>query len=88
MISCAGDFFGKSLENGAGIVKLDKRSLAVHRLFGSYYLSAECLSDGLMTEADAQNGELSGKMLYSLNGNACVLGIRGARRDDQCFGVR
>ena len=59
----------------------------MHRSLCPYDLAAESLAYGLMTQADAENGELACKILYSLNGDPCVLGIGGTRGDDQCFGL-
>ena len=50
--------------------------------------AAERLADGLMTEADAEDGDFSAELLYDFLADAGVLRIAGAGRENDVRGVQ
>ena len=60
----------------------DARGLAVHHALGAHHLSAEGLSDRLVTEADAEDRDASGEAPDQLDRDAGVLRRAWAGRDD------
>jgi hypothetical protein len=46
----------------------------MHQLGRSHNLAAECLTDGLMAQADSENGNAAAEMLNDFQGNTGVVG--------------
>ena len=61
----------------------DARGLTMHQFIGTDNFSAKRLSDGLMTEAYAQQGNFSGPAFDRLKADTCFVGIARSGRDDQ-----
>ena len=59
---------------------MDQLFLAVHQLFCVGDRSAEGLADGLMPQADSEDGNLAREMSDDRNTDACVRGSAGAGR--------
>ena len=61
MIPCGFKGIGQAREQGLSVV-MDQRGLAMHEPRRTDDLSAECSAYRLMTEADAEDRQLSGKV--------------------------
>ena len=61
----------------------DARGLAMHQFIGTDNFSAKRLSDGLVAEAYAKQGNLSCPSFDGLQADTRTIGIAGARRNDQ-----
>lgn len=65
------------------IIVMDLVGLAVHQPAATDDLGAECLTDGLVPQAHAQEWNLAGKTLDAGERNSSVIGRARAGRDDQ-----
>ena len=77
MIARCLESIGKALENGPVIVA-NLAGLAMHQVRSWDNLPAKSLADGLMTEADSENGLLPFKSLEQLERDAGLIGISGS----------
>src|SRR5579884_2366253 len=66
---------------------LHAAGLAVHQVFGSNHISTKRGADGLVSEADAEDGQLSGKVLNQFNADSSILGRAGAWRNNDALGA-
>src|SRR5262245_10409790 len=66
----------------------DGRQLAMHQLLRPDDLAAECLSDGLMTEADAQNRRRLGSGPDEVEADSGFIGRAGSGRQYDRLGLR
>ncbi len=64
----------------------DETGLPVHELGGANDPAAECLPNGLVAEADSQDGDTSGKRLDHVQAYAGFTGCFRTRGDDDAFG--
>jgi hypothetical protein len=69
---------GESLVEGEPVV-FDGGGFSVHKASGTDYTAAESLSNGLVSEADAQNGDEACEASDGLEGDARFVGGAGAR---------
>ncbi len=63
-----------------------RAGFAVHDPACPEHLAAECLADGLMTEADPEYRNLAAEMLYRGNGDARLFRCARAGRNQQAVG--
>ncbi len=80
------EVLGEALEEAAAVV-VDAAGLAVHQALGGNDASAESLRDGLVPEADAEEGDLAGERRDRGEGHAGGIGVAGSGREDQGFRV-
>jgi hypothetical protein len=64
--------------NGAGF--------AVHEVGGANDIPSKSRADGLMPEANAENGNFAGEMANQIDADACILGRAGSGRDYDVLG--
>jgi hypothetical protein len=64
---------------------VDRAGFAVKKLRGADYFSAKSCADGLVTEANAENGKLSRQALNKLDANSRILRRARPRRDYNAF---
>jgi hypothetical protein len=57
------------------------------RLRGAYDLAAQCGGDGLVAEADAENGDFAAELADDFDGAAGFRRRAGARGQHDCFGA-
>src|ERR1700674_1075931 len=81
MIACRAEGVRHGAENTVPSV-LYVGGLAVHHLFGMDDLAAEALADALVTEAYAEDRDLTGEALNERNRNARFVGRARSGRDD------
>src|SRR6266581_6336243 len=67
-------------KDGLAIV-MDAAGLAVHQRRGAYYFAAEGITNGLVAEADAKDGNLARELADDVDANAGVLRLSGTGRD-------
>ncbi len=60
----------------------------MHERRGAHHPSPVGLSDALVSKADAQDGQLTGKLTHDLETDPRVLGSSRTRGDDQRVGAR
>ena len=77
---------GQTVEDGLVIVR-DGAGFAVHEVGGADDFSAESCADGLMSEADAEDGNFSGEVADESDADAGILRNAGAGRDDDALGL-
>ncbi len=65
----------------------DGGGLAVHEAVGPDDVSSEVLADGLVAEADAEDGDLAGEGFDHGDGDAGFGGRAGAGGDEHAFGL-
>ena len=70
---------GQALENARAVMR-DRTGLAMHDLFGRDHLAAKDLTDGLMTQANAQNGHVLRGLIDQVETDAGTIGVTGPRR--------
>src|SRR5579863_5379022 len=75
---------GQAPEDRA-IVMHDGAGFAVHEMSGANHVSAEGLTDGLMSEADSAQRDFSGEVANQFDADARLLRRAGAGRDDDLF---
>ena len=84
MIARGGEGVGKFSEDALGVV-MDAAGFAVEELGCANHSPPERRADGLVSEANTENGKSSGETLDQLNANPRVLGSAGTRGDDDAF---
>ena len=67
--------------------KPDERLLAVHQLFRVCDDPAICGADGLVSQTDAQNGNLSAQFFYDVHDDAGVFRSAGSRGENDPLGA-
>jgi hypothetical protein len=92
VVAGAGHRGGDVFKDGPAVV-LDLAGLAVHELGSADYVAAEGCTDGLMAEADAEDGDDggdsgAGKVLDEPDADAGVLRSAGAGRDEDAVGMQ
>lgn len=68
------------------IAMADERGFAVHYLTGTHYAGAEGLRQRLMTETDAENGQLASEVADGIERDPRLIGRTGTGRDHQKTG--
>ena len=86
VIASCGQRGGNSAKNGLAVV-FDQAGLAVHQCFCAYDVAAKSRADGLMTEADSEQGNFAGEMANQIDADAGVLGRAGTGRNQDTIGV-
>ena len=66
---------------------VDLAGFAVHELAGADDVAAEGCADGLMAEADAEDGNFAGHVADEADGNAGFLRRAGSGRKDDALGI-
>src|ERR1700730_726508 len=84
VIAGGGEGVREIAENTFAVV-VDRAGLAVEQLRRPDDFSAESRADGLVAQADAQNGEFSSQTLNQLYGDSSFLWRTGSRRNDDSF---
>lgn len=74
-----GEYIGVAMRNGG--------SFAVHESIGSHDFSSEVVADGLMAEADAEEGDFTGKCGDHLDGNSGFERRARARGNEDSVGL-
>lgn len=77
---------GEIAENIRSPMK-DGRTFAMHLARRADHVSSKKLADGLMAEADAQNGFLPGKCFDDINADTSVRGGARAGRNKDALGI-
>ena len=85
MVAGAGHGAGDSGEDGLAVVR-DAAGFAVHELRGADDVASEGCADGLVAEADSEDGPLAGEALNERDENAGVLRRAGAGREHEPLG--
>lgn len=86
VVAGGGEALGKSAEKVLAVVA-DGGGLAVHETVGTDDFASEMLSDGLVPEADAEEGDLAGEGFDHGDGYACFGGGAGAGGDEYALGL-
>ena len=86
MVARSGEGARKAMKNGFAIVA-DLAGLAVHEAGCADDAAAKGLADGLMAEADAQNGKLAGETANQFDADAGFARSAGAGRNDDALGA-
>jgi len=84
MVARGGEGIGQLAENIL-VVVMDLAGFAVKKFWSADNLAAKRHANGLMTEADAEDGKFSGEALDQLDRNARLLRGAGAGRDDDAL---
>jgi len=71
----------------AAVLVMDGGGLAVHHLAGMHDAPAKGLADGLMSQADTQDGDPAGEGLDHLHRNTRLVGGTGPGGDDDLVGL-
>lgn len=86
MVAGGGEALGESAEEVFSVVG-DGGGLAVHEAVGADDFSSEVLADGLVAEADAEEGDLAGEGFDHGDGDAGFGGGAGPGGDEDAFGL-
>ena len=86
VIACGGKRVRQFAENGFPIV-MDLAGFAVEKFWSTNDFPAESRADGLVAEANAENGKFSGKPLDELDRDAGLLRSARTRRNNDALGL-
>src|SRR6185437_5111592 len=87
VVAGGGEGLGQAAEDGLAVV-LDHAGLAVHQHLGADDAGAKGLTDALMAEADAEDGDAAGEVLDGRHADAGFERGAGTRRNDQSRGLQ
>ena len=87
VVAGGGEALGEVFEH-IGVLVKNGRGLAVHETVGAHDVAAEVVADGLVAEADAEDGFLTGEGLDHVERHARLGGRAGAGRDEHAVGVK
>ena len=85
MITRRREWAGNDFEEPRSVV-VDIVGFAVHQSLGRHNGRSGSLADRLMSQANSQQRNLSGKLLYAVNRDPCFIGRTRAGRNDQVAG--
>ena len=86
VVAGAGERSGQAGEDALAVVR-DGAGFAVHEVLGADDLAAEGLADGLVAEADAEDGDFAGHVPDERHEDAGFAGRAGAGREQNAFGL-
>lgn len=86
VIARGGHRRGKALEDGFAVV-LDLAGFAMHQFRGTHDFAAESCADGLMSQADPEQGNFAGKMADQVDADSGFLRRAWSRGKQNALGV-
>jgi len=86
VVAGAGEGRFQALEDALAVM-IDRAGLAVHQVRGADHLAAEGLADGLMAEADAEDGDFAGHVTDERHQNAGLARRAGTGREQDAVGA-
>ena len=78
MVAADREWTGQTMKNSLPVM-LNRTAAAMHRLAGPDDGTSQCLGDDLVSQADAQHGQLAGELPDKLQRDARLVGSAGTR---------